>query len=87
VLARADELIPVGTDESSRTPVSSPRRLPPEAQLAGKFIDRVALQHRYPPGDDAFQQGLRDLGWAKVNVTEYRFPQAPMPRAAPSYWR
>src|SRR5262249_20297051 len=32
---------------------------------------------RYPPGDDAFQQGLRDLGWVEGRnvITEYRFVQ------------
>ena len=49
-----------------------------EAQPAGK-VYRIGWfsNDRYPPGDEAFQQGLRDLGWVEARnvVTEYRFVQ------------
>jgi hypothetical protein len=49
-----------------------------EAQPTGK-IYRIGWfsNDRYPPGDEAFQQGLRDLGWVEGRnvVTEYRFVQ------------
>jgi putative tryptophan/tyrosine transport system substrate-binding protein len=49
-----------------------------EAQLAGKVYRIGWLSNdRYPPGDDAFQRGLRDLGWVEGRnvITEYRFVQ------------
>jgi putative tryptophan/tyrosine transport system substrate-binding protein len=49
-----------------------------EAQPAGK-IYRIGWlsNNRYPAGDDAFQRGLRDLGWVEGRnvITEYRFAQ------------
>jgi putative tryptophan/tyrosine transport system substrate-binding protein len=49
-----------------------------EAQPAGK-IYRIGWlsNNRYPAGDDAFQRGLRDLGWVEGRnvITEYRFVQ------------
>jgi ABC-type uncharacterized transport system substrate-binding protein len=50
-----------------------------EAQPAGKIYRIGWLSYdRYPPGDDAFQQGLRDLGWVEGRnvITEYRVGQA-----------
>ena len=46
------------------------------AQQPGKVYRIGWLSHdRYPPGDDAFQRGLRDLGWVEGRnvITEYRF--------------
>jgi putative ABC transport system substrate-binding protein len=49
-----------------------------QAQPTGK-VYRIGWfsNDRYPPGDAAFQQGLRDLGWVEGRnvVTEYRFVQ------------
>jgi putative ABC transport system substrate-binding protein len=53
-----------------------------EAQPTGK-VYRIGWlsEDRYPPGDDAFQRGLRDLGWVEGRnvITEYRFVQGRMP--------
>jgi ABC-type uncharacterized transport system substrate-binding protein len=49
-----------------------------QAQPAGKIYRIGWLSYeRYPPGDDAFQRGLRDLGWVEGRnvITEYRFVQ------------
>jgi putative tryptophan/tyrosine transport system substrate-binding protein len=49
-----------------------------EAQQAAKVYRIGWLSNdRYPPGDDAFQRGLRDLGWVEGRnvITEYRFVQ------------
>ena len=49
-----------------------------EAQPAGN-IHRIGWlsNERYPSGEDAFQRGLRDLGWVEGRnvITEYRFVQ------------
>jgi putative tryptophan/tyrosine transport system substrate-binding protein len=49
-----------------------------EAQSMGT-IHRIGWlsNDRYPPGDEAFQHGLRDLGWVEGRniITEYRFVQ------------
>ena len=54
-----------------------------EAQPAGKIYRIGWLSNdRYPPGDDAFQRGLRDLGWVEGRnvIIEYRFVhEQPMP--------
>ena len=47
-----------------------------KAQQPGKVYRIGWLSHdRYPPGDEAFQRGLRDLGWVEGRnvITEYRF--------------
>src|SRR5262249_21495531 len=49
-----------------------------EAQPTGKIYRIGWLSNdRYPPGDDAVQRGLRDLGWVEGRnvITEYRFVQ------------
>ena len=49
-----------------------------EAQPTGKIYRIGWLSNdRYPPGDDAFQRGLRDHGWIEGRnvITEYRFVQ------------
>ena len=49
-----------------------------EGQPAGKVYRIGWLStDRNPPGDDAFQQGLRDLGWVEGRnvITEYRVIQ------------
>src|SRR5215470_3876638 len=46
-----------------------------EAQVTGKIYRIGWLSYdRYPPGDEAFQRGLRDLGWIEGRnvTTEYR---------------
>jgi putative ABC transport system substrate-binding protein len=57
-----------------------------EAQPAGKIYRIGWLSNdRNPPGDEAFQHGLRDLGWidGRNVITEYRFVQGqPMPTGA-----
>jgi putative tryptophan/tyrosine transport system substrate-binding protein len=54
------------------------------AQSAGK-VYRIGwlANDRDPPGDEAFQQGLRDLGWVEGRniITEYRFVQGKPDRA------
>jgi ABC-type uncharacterized transport system substrate-binding protein len=48
------------------------------AQATGKIYRIGWLStDRNPPGDDAFQRGLRDLGWVEGRnvITEYRFVQ------------
>ena len=62
-----------------------------QAQLTGKIYRIGWLSNdRYPPGDEAFQRGLRDLGWIEGRnvITEYRFVQGqPQPTGALGHYR